>query len=104
MNEGLDRHSTRESADYGPFDSWCQEKIRRAAGRCSEAPRALGDERFYLSRRARSFSFSLQTDSRMSVSGSSSSVTLIVNDWVYIFGSSTVTLRSMWPKSRRWNR
>lgn len=69
-------------------------------------PQAPSSERrFYgLARWARSFSFSLQMDSRTSLSGTRSKVTLIVNGLVYILGSSTVMLKSMWPKSRRWKR
>ncbi len=79
----------------------------RAPGHCRRSsPGAAGGlahraPRDYLSRCTRSFSFSLQTDSRMSVSGCSSSVTVMVKGVVYILGSSMVTLRSMWPKSRR---
>ena len=50
---------------------------------------------------ARSFSFSLQTYSRMSVSACSRCVTLIVNDLLYVFGSSNVISTSRWPTSRR---
>jgi hypothetical protein len=50
---------------------------------------------------ARSFSFSLQNDSRTSLSGTRSSVTFTVIGLRYILGSSMVTCRSIWPKSRR---
>src|SRR5262245_1376462 len=56
---------------------------------------------YLLDRCARSFSFSLQTVSSTSLSGSSTSVAFTVNGFVYITGSSIVTVRSMWPKSRR---
>jgi len=84
---------------------WCGSRVRPGGGiRFVNPTRITLSQSHYLSMWARSFSFSLQTDSRMSVFGSSSSVTLMVNGFVYILGSSTVTLRSMWPKSRRWNR
>jgi hypothetical protein len=61
-----------------------------------------GNAGFYcFSRWTRSFSFSSQTYSRMSLSGTRTSVTLTVNGLVYIFGSSIVRLRSICPKSRR---
>jgi hypothetical protein len=52
----------------------------------------------------RSFSFSAQKDSKISLSGSSNCVTLIVNGLVYIWGSSIVICKSIWPKSRRRKR
>ena len=56
---------------------------------------------YLFDRRARSFSFSLQTVSSTSLSGSSTSVAFTVNGFVYMMGSSIVMVRSMWPTSRR---
>jgi hypothetical protein len=47
---------------------------------------------------ARSFSFSVQMDSRMSLSGSRTSVTFMVNGLVYILASSMVRLLGDHPK------
>jgi hypothetical protein len=59
---------------------------------------------YWLFKWGRSFSFSVQKDSRRSLSGSRSSVTLKVNGLVKILGSSMVTCNSIWPKSRRRKR
>jgi hypothetical protein len=50
----------------------------------------------------RSFSFSEQTDSATSLSGTKISVYLMLKTRVNILGSSSVIWRSKWPKSRRW--
>jgi hypothetical protein len=68
----------------------------------AEIPRnATNPSPYWLGKCGRSFSFSLQNDSSMSLSGIRSSVTFTLKGLKYILGSSMVTCRSIWPKSRR---
>jgi hypothetical protein len=68
----------------------------------AEIPRnAINASTYWLGKWERSFSFSLQNNSSMSLSGIRSSVTFTVKGLKYILGSSMVTCRSIWPKSWR---
>lgn len=94
-------------ADIGGQKWLINAPIKRQSAKLPPARPREGDAcrlvstRHFPTRCGKSFSFSLHTNSRSSVSGISSGCNSAVHGFVYAFGSSMVICTSMCPKSRR---